>query len=880
MTRPLSHFRTMLLGLLALPPAIATAAEVVFLDPNSHFWNVPANWSSNALPQPGDDVLIDAVPQVGTFLYLNTHSTISTLRILPSKHLIVQDGFALTLLGSSLDNQGRITLESTGSPTALMLGGNELHLSGGGTITMQSNVLIAGAGAGRLVNVNNRIIGEGVIGADSIGIENRSGGTIEARPGVLSGLTIDPSAASGLVNRGTMQASSGGILRLSGNGGGTFDNALGIIRAQDASQVFLTEGAVIRGGTLTTVGGGAIRLPDRQAASLGDLTNAGRLVVNSQGTLTLSGTIINSGSINLERLPSNAGMLRVEPGNEATLTGGGRVILDNALLRGRLINNNNIIEGSASIGAFSAGMVNHGIIRSTTAQSGFWIYSDATLPFTNTGTIHVSGGGITTLSGQLGKVFLNDGGRIEALPGSMIQLDSGPTIVGGQIGGLSGGVIQVQPFNSGTLENLAVIGHVNVAQQASLRMRGQIDNSGQIALSGFSNVSTLINDGSVTLGGSGVVTMTGQARLLGSGTLINIGNRISGEGSLGNNAVSIVNKAAGVIQADRAGGSLVIDPPPLGLLLNQGVLRVGNSTATMVLTGAGGGSFDSSGGLIEINSGTLRTIGAASLVTGAVTNFGTFAHHSTALATTAAIDGTGTINVGTNSSLSAARIRQSRLVIDDGGTVTIRAGGTSASTSRLNHLQIAGTPSSWQATLDLNDNALVIDYSGVSPIDTLRSYLTSGYAGGGWTGDGVTSTASRDTAGTAHPTAIGYAEASAIFGTFPATFHGQSVDSTSLLLAHTLSGDANLDGYVNLQDFNALAESFGQTDRTWTTGDFTYDRVVDLDDFNALAANFGLQAGPDGPTPEEWSNLAAAVPEPGSMMLVGLGAAALVRRRR
>ena len=55
---------------------------------------------------------------------------------------------------------------------------------------------------------------------------------------------------------------------------------------------------------------------------------------------------------------------------------------------------------------------------------------------------------------------------------------------------------------------------------------------------------------------------------------------------------------------------------------------------------------------------------------------------------------------------------------------------------------------------------------------------------------------------------------------------------------------------------------------------------MNLADFNQLAGNFGQQAGPDGPTPDDWSNLAAAVPEPGALALLGLAGGALMMRRR
>ena len=93
-------------------------------------------------------------------------------------------------------------------------------------------------------------------------------------------------------------------------------------------------------------------------------------------------------------------------------------------------------------------------------------------------------------------------------------------------------------------------------------------------------------------------------------------------------------------------------------------------------------------------------------------------------------------------------------------------------------------------------------------------------------------------------------------------------------------GDANLDGAVNLQDFNRLASHFGTgSAATWRDGDFTGDGAVNLQDFNRLASNFGLSAGPSGPTPVDWAVLGAAVPEPESTAWAAL-LGGLIRRHR
>jgi hypothetical protein len=96
----------------------------------------------------------------------------------------------------------------------------------------------------------------------------------------------------------------------------------------------------------------------------------------------------------------------------------------------------------------------------------------------------------------------------------------------------------------------------------------------------------------------------------------------------------------------------------------------------------------------------------------------------------------------------------------------------------------------------------------------------------------------------------------------------------------TVPGDANIDGTVNLEDFNALAANFGQSNRTWTTGDFNYDGLTNLADFNILATHFGVSAAGTDVTPQDWANLASAIPEPGNAVLLWLGTGCLLRRRR
>ena len=92
---------------------------------------------------------------------------------------------------------------------------------------------------------------------------------------------------------------------------------------------------------------------------------------------------------------------------------------------------------------------------------------------------------------------------------------------------------------------------------------------------------------------------------------------------------------------------------------------------------------------------------------------------------------------------------------------------------------------------------------------------------------------------------------------FPATFMGHTVDDTSILVRYTRYGDANLDGSVNLSDFNRLAGEFAVTGAYWTQGEFNYDQSVTLADFNLLAGNFGQSVPGGAEESDEFEDLLA-----------------------
>jgi len=88
------------------------------------------------------------------------------------------------------------------------------------------------------------------------------------------------------------------------------------------------------------------------------------------------------------------------------------------------------------------------------------------------------------------------------------------------------------------------------------------------------------------------------------------------------------------------------------------------------------------------------------------------------------------------------------------------------------------------------------------------------------------------------------------------------------ILVPAVGGDATLDGIVDVGDLAVLAGCYGVTSNmTWGQGDFSGDGMVDVSDLAVLAGQYGKFGEP------------APVPEPATLCLLAVGAAAIRRRR-
>jgi glucose/arabinose dehydrogenase len=228
-----------------------------------------------------------------------------------------------------------------------------------------------------------------------------------------------------------------------------------------------------------------------------------------------------------------------------------------------------------------------------------------------------------------------------------------------------------------------------------------------------------------------------------------------------------------------------------------------------------------------------------------------------------ALTGAGSTIVDGATVLDVNYLQQATISLTAGSQLNTRTNG---GTSVMKTLTIAGDAAP-NATLDLNNNAAIVDYTASSPIDMVRQQILAGRGGAGlnatWNGPGINSSAAAEAEPLSH--SIGYAENAALpLGSY-AEFHGELVDGTAVLIAFTRTGDANLDGVVENDDVTIVGANFapGSARGEWSLGDFDYSGFVDNDDVTLLGVFYNPTA-----TPITAWQVMPSVPEPNSFILL------------
>jgi hypothetical protein len=154
----------------------------------------------------------------------------------------------------------------------------------------------------------------------------------------------------------------------------------------------------------------------------------------------------------------------------------------------------------------------------------------------------------------------------------------------------------------------------------------------------------------------------------------------------------------------------------------------------------------------------------------------------------------------------------------------------------------------------LNDNAMIVDWTGSTVLSTVHGYVTTGRNGGAWNGNSGIVTSMSPAIAPNFLRTLGVADAVNVptYGAAPtASWRGQTVDKSAVLVRYTYTGDATLDGSIDGDDYFAIDAGFPGASN-YFQGNFDYTGGVNADDFFLIDANYSR------------SRIAAALPLAGA----------------
>ena len=694
----------------------------------------------------------------------------------------------------------------------------------------------------------------------------------------------------------------------------------------DNGRVFASTGFSSARAVTLAAGGGSLQIGSSQTLTLaGVISGNGPLTKMSSGTLVLSGANTFTGLVAV-----TGGTLSIDA--DARL---GSVANDVTLDNGTLATTATMTAGSGRGFTLGSGGGTFSVAASTTLTLEGAINGTGSLNKTGAGTLVLlnpvtSHSGGTTISQGTLRV-----GTLGALP------DTGPVALANAAGALLdvNGADEI----TGTLSGggaaggniLLAGGSLSIEQAADSTFAGTIAGPGVFSKSGLNPLvisrsvapdTTIIASGPLTLavsnilsgdvlvGKQGVFDVNGMTEsigmllglgqvTLGSGALtVNMassqqyGGLISGSGSLtkaGGGALTLSGDNTYTGETTITSGLLAIGAggtsgSVAGNIVNNGALRFDRSdnlTFGGVISGSGALTKDGAGTLVLtgispysgstfVEEGSLRVVGG-----GAVG-----ASFAVVVGDDAGADSVLDVSGGTVTAGAAG------MLVRSDGELRIGAGGR-VNTNSLARISAGGLFSvAIGGKLDLTDEKFIADSAAVGGVGTfaggsysgLSALVQSGYNGGAWNGSGIITSDAR-AINNGDLVSIGVATVTDLRNideSETTTFAGQTVMGSDVVAMVTWGGDANLDGKINIDDYGRIDGNVGQSGSVfgWSRGDFNYDGKINIDDYGIIDGNINRQGAPfaAGARVDE----AIAVPEPGGVAFVAMGALGPAMRRR
>jgi fibronectin-binding autotransporter adhesin len=477
-----------------------------------------------------------------------------------------------------------------------------------------------------------------------------------------------------------------------------------------------------------------------------------------------------------------------------------------------------------------------------------------------TGTTNITGG-VLVLSGT-------NSNPVTAVINAPISLSNGTQSVlsisdDANMGSVPGGVVANAITIAGsaklkTTANMTL--NANRGITMSTTTPGLIDNAAGTTLS-YGGVIT--GTGGMTQTGGGTINLSGASNYLGATNVVG-GVGLTSTLQIGTNNALPIGTTLGLNTLSATGGAVLdlgdasttgFNQELASIVNNSGanaaplITNSGTAIRTLTINNASANTWNfpvtANVALTKNNVGKLTLSGVNTYVGGTTVNL-------------------GTVEITNNFRKSAS------LTVADGAATVM----TARTANVVKVMEVGTLNLNSSGTLDLNDNDLVVTNGS---FNALQSLVFAGYRGGPDTSaTGIVSTTSQTVhAGTTILALFDNAQAG--FGDWPVG-SGSTVSGSAIIGKYTYIGDTNMDGQVTPQDYTATDSNLGTSVDpaiSWFYGDTNFDGNIDPTDYAGIDGALGLGQG----NPLAVNGL-AAVPEPTSLSLVGLGAVGMLGRRR
>jgi hypothetical protein len=599
-------------------------------------------------------------------------------------------------------------------------------------------------------------------------------------------------------------------------------------------------------------GGGTVSFAGASAWTGGAMTGTGTTVIPSSGSLTLF-----SGNVkDLARQITNNGSTTWSAGDFRFFGGS---FLDNGTFTADTTNNNLSAYGLSGTNSFAVG-TGGTFNKIAIGDAGFTV-ANTGIAFDNSGVVSV----------QAGAVQMHGGGT----SGGGYALASGTTL---ELAGTHAMSSATNVTGNGTFKVAGgTTDFAGSAPNASFSITGGAANLN----SSFTTSGNLLLAGG-TLAGSGAVTFAGAGSSWTAGTMAGSGSTIIPPGAAMTMSTGSVHDIARLLTNN---GAMTWTSGDFrffgGTVTNNGIFTIDTSANNLSGYGLSGtNAFNNAGTLNKISAGaggfTIANNGVALSNTGNINvQAGTFFSYggttssgdvtlgsagsvlelagTNTMASTCDITGAGLVRILNGTTDFAGAAPDGNFAVN-GGTLTFLAsqqlqsltigGGVTVLAANGNRVLLTRNLTvAPGAVLDLNDNDIIVDYTGASQLAAIQALINTARNGGAWNLAGITSAAARNNA--AHNTTLGTMEAGdykSIYGP-SATFDGQAIDSTAVLVKYTYYGDTDFNGKVNFDDYVRTDSGFNNHRSGWTNGDFNGDGQVNFDDYVLIDLAFNTQSG-------------------------------------